>query len=99
MQNSSDKEFTVVEQTELKNIFKERWAGRLTYTERMAAGKALRQQLKRSNQGVYQVSASRIDPIAILEAEAKTVCRSWCLTVMVACWHRLLHFCVGRLAL
>lgn len=44
----------------------------LSVAERMAAGKALRQKVKRSEHGVYQPPANRDDPIAILEAQAKT---------------------------
>ncbi|MGG6269425.1 DUF2252 domain-containing protein [Leptolyngbya sp. AN03gr2] len=40
--------------------------------DRIAAGKALRQTLKRSELGTYQVSPTREDPIAILEAQAET---------------------------
>lgn len=44
----------------------------LSVAERYAAGKALRQQVKRSEQGRYQPAANRPDPVAILEAQAKT---------------------------
>lgn len=44
----------------------------LTTAERFAAGKALRQQVKRSSQGIYQPATNRADPIAILEQQAKT---------------------------
>jgi len=41
-------------------------------SERLAAGKALRQRVKRCEHGVYQPAENREDPIAILEAQAKT---------------------------
>lgn len=41
----------------------------LSVAERVAAGKALRKIIKRSDPGLYQVSANRTDPIAILEAQ------------------------------
>lgn len=44
----------------------------LSLAERFAAGKALRQTVKRSEQGDYQPSSQRPDPIAILEAQAST---------------------------
>jgi len=40
--------------------------------ERMDAGRALREKLPRKNQGDYNPSQKRADPIAILEAQAKT---------------------------
>jgi uncharacterized protein (DUF2252 family) len=40
-------------------------------SERLAAGKALRDQVKRSDHGIYQPAANRPDPIAILEEQAK----------------------------
>lgn len=40
--------------------------------ERLAAGKALRQKVKRSDHALYQPTDQRQDPIAILETEAKT---------------------------
>ncbi|HEY9638980.1 MAG TPA: DUF2252 family protein, partial [Coleofasciculaceae cyanobacterium] len=40
--------------------------------ERLAAGKALRQKVKRSEHGLYEPPANRKDPIAILEAQNKT---------------------------
>jgi uncharacterized protein (DUF2252 family) len=44
----------------------------LSIGDRRAAGKALRQHVKRSEQGVYQPPPNRADPIAILEEQAKT---------------------------
>jgi uncharacterized protein (DUF2252 family) len=44
----------------------------LSLSERFAAGKALRQTVKRSDQGNYQPSPNRPDPISILEAQAST---------------------------
>ena len=44
----------------------------LSTAERFAAGKALRQQVKRSELAEYHPPANREDPIAILEAQAKT---------------------------
>ena len=41
-------------------------------SDRMAAGKALRQQVKRSDHAVYHPPTNREDPIAILEAQATT---------------------------
>lgn len=40
--------------------------------ERLAAGKALRQKLKRSDQGAYHPPDNREDPIAVLEAQAQS---------------------------
>jgi len=40
--------------------------------ERLAAGKALRQKVKRSEYEIYQPALNREDPIAILEAQAET---------------------------
>lgn len=42
-----------------------------TVEERIAAGKALRQQFRRRDHALYQPAADR-DPVAILEAQAKT---------------------------
>jgi uncharacterized protein (DUF2252 family) len=44
----------------------------LSVIDRYAAGKALRQTVKRSDQGTYTPPANREDPIAILEAQAKS---------------------------
>ncbi|WNZ21547.1 DUF2252 domain-containing protein [Leptolyngbya sp. NK1-12] len=44
----------------------------LTVAERLAAGKALRQTVKRSEHGIYPPAANREDPVAILEAQAQT---------------------------
>ncbi|MFH7244050.1 MAG: DUF2252 domain-containing protein [Spirulina sp.] len=44
----------------------------LALEERFAAGKALRQTVKRSEHGNYQPSPNRPDPISILEAQAST---------------------------
>lgn len=44
----------------------------LTVADRVAAGKALRQTVKRSTHEVYQPPRNREDPIAILEAQART---------------------------
>ncbi len=44
----------------------------ISVKDRIAAGKALRQKVKRSEHGVYQPAENREDPIAILEAQAKT---------------------------
>jgi uncharacterized protein (DUF2252 family) len=44
----------------------------LSISDRIAAGKALRQTVKRSDHAAYQPSPNREDPIAILEAQAKT---------------------------
>lgn len=40
--------------------------------ERIAAGRSLRQKVKRSEQGSYTPPANREDPIALLETQAKT---------------------------
>ncbi len=45
---------------------------RPSVAERLAAGKALRKKVKRSDQATYQPGDRREDPIAILEAQAKT---------------------------
>ncbi|MGF1570453.1 MAG: DUF2252 domain-containing protein [Nodosilinea sp.] len=45
---------------------------RLSVAERLAMGKALRPQLKRSEQGIYAPAEHRGDPVAILEAQAQT---------------------------
>jgi uncharacterized protein (DUF2252 family) len=45
---------------------------RQTIEERMAAGKALREEFPRIAQGEYQPSIERADPVSILEAQAKT---------------------------
>jgi uncharacterized protein (DUF2252 family) len=45
---------------------------RPSVAERLAAGKALRRKVKRSDQAIYQPPDHREDPIAILEAQAKT---------------------------
>ena len=47
-------------------------ATRPAVAERLAAGKALRQQLARRQHGTFALSATRQDPVAILEAQAKT---------------------------
>jgi uncharacterized protein (DUF2252 family) len=47
-------------------------AERPSVAERLAAGKALRQKVKRSAQATYQPPDNREDPIAILEAQAET---------------------------
>jgi uncharacterized protein (DUF2252 family) len=39
---------------------------------RIAEGKALRNQFPREKQGIYQPAANRLDPISILEQQAKT---------------------------
>ena len=44
----------------------------LALSDRMAAGKALRQQVKRSDHAVYHPPTNHEDPIAILEAQATT---------------------------
>ncbi|MCU0527016.1 MAG: DUF2252 domain-containing protein [Elainella sp. Prado103] len=44
----------------------------LSVDERIAAGKALRQRVKRSEHGVYHPSIDRADVIDLLEAQAKT---------------------------
>jgi uncharacterized protein (DUF2252 family) len=44
----------------------------LSVTERLAAGKALRQKVKRSDHASYHPPDRRQDPIAILEAQAQT---------------------------
>ncbi|MGV0028595.1 DUF2252 domain-containing protein [Phormidesmis priestleyi] len=44
----------------------------VSVSERLATGKALRQKVKRSDQGSYQPAENREDPIAILETQAKT---------------------------
>lgn len=46
--------------------------GYLSVADRMAAGKALRQTVRHSEQGAYKPSPQREDPIAILEDQAKT---------------------------
>ena len=40
--------------------------------DRMAAGKALRKNIPRSEQGEYKPAADRADPVSILEAQGKT---------------------------
>ena len=40
--------------------------------ERMEAGKALRKKLPRSKQGEYKPAKNRVDPVSILEEQAKT---------------------------
>jgi hypothetical protein len=47
-------------------------AEQLSLTERLAIGKALRQKIKCSDQGTYEPPINREDPIALLEAQAKT---------------------------
>ena len=47
-------------------------AARPAVAERLAAGKALRQQLPRRQHGVLALSATRQDPVALLEAQAHT---------------------------
>jgi uncharacterized protein (DUF2252 family) len=44
----------------------------VSVADRLAAGKALRQKVRRSEQGTYQPPPNRLDPIAILEQQAKT---------------------------
>ncbi len=44
----------------------------LSVADRMAAGRSLRQTVKRSEHGAYAPSPQREDPIAILEEQAKT---------------------------
>jgi uncharacterized protein (DUF2252 family) len=51
------------------NTSRYRLQERLSVAERLAAGKALRQHLKRSDQGIYRPADRRHDPIAILEAQ------------------------------
>lgn len=41
-------------------------------SDRIAAGKALRQKVKRSEHGIYEASIQREDPIVLLEAQAQT---------------------------
>jgi len=43
-----------------------------TIEERIAAGKALREKFPRANQAIYQPSAKRVDPVAVLEKQAET---------------------------
>ncbi|NJL48546.1 MAG: DUF2252 domain-containing protein [Leptolyngbyaceae cyanobacterium SM2_5_2] len=45
---------------------------RISLEERLAAGKALRQMVKRSAQGSYFAAENRDDPVAILEAQSAT---------------------------
>ena len=40
--------------------------------ERIAVGKDLRKKFPRINQGEYNISADRTDPVSILEEQAKT---------------------------
>jgi uncharacterized protein (DUF2252 family) len=47
-------------------------AARPAVTERLAAGKTLRQQLARRQHGTFALSTTRQDPVAILEAQAST---------------------------
>jgi hypothetical protein len=47
-------------------------AARPAVAARLAAGKALRQQLDRRQHGTFALSATRQDPVAILEAQAST---------------------------
>ena len=47
-------------------------AARPAVAERLAAGKALRQQLARRQHGAFALPATRQDPVAILEAQANT---------------------------
>jgi uncharacterized protein (DUF2252 family) len=44
----------------------------LTVEQRFAAGKELRKKFPRINQGAYKESANRVDPVSILEEQAKT---------------------------
>ncbi|HZG40355.1 MAG TPA: DUF2252 family protein, partial [Nodosilinea sp.] len=44
----------------------------LSVADRLAAGKALRQQVKRSDLGEYHPPADRPDPVDILKAQAQT---------------------------
>ena len=55
--------------TELLHHFRSK---QQTIDERIATGKALRKKFPRINQGKYNVSANRIDPVSILEAQGKT---------------------------
>jgi uncharacterized protein (DUF2252 family) len=47
-------------------------AARPAVAERLAVGKALRQQLARRQHGTFALSATRQDPVAILEEQART---------------------------
>jgi hypothetical protein len=47
-------------------------AARPSVAERLAAGKALRQTLARRQHGVFALPITRQDPVAILEAQART---------------------------
>src|SRR5258708_22781 len=55
-----------------KKLFSQFTSKTKTIEERLAAGKALRKKLPRIKQGNYKLSAKRADPVAVLEAQAKT---------------------------
>jgi len=48
------------------------WATQPTIEERMAAGKALREKFPREMHGEYKPAGNRVDPVFILEEQAKT---------------------------
>ncbi|HSO85526.1 MAG TPA: DUF2252 domain-containing protein [Draconibacterium sp.] len=48
------------------------WATQPTIEERMAAGKALREKFPREMHGEYKPAENRVDPVSILEEQAKT---------------------------
>jgi len=43
-----------------------------TVEERIAAGKSLRNKIPRNRQGDYKATHNRVDPVSILEEQAKT---------------------------
>jgi len=47
----------------------------LSIEERIASGKKLRDKFPRIKQGEYKPADNRIDPISILEEQAKTDCK------------------------
>jgi len=55
-----------------KDLLRHLQAKQRSVEERMDAGRALREKLPRKNQGDYMPSQKRADPVAILEAQAKT---------------------------
>jgi len=48
------------------------WATQPTIEERMASGKALREKFPRELHGEYNPAENRVDPVSILEEQAKT---------------------------
>ena len=63
--------------------------------ERIAVGKDLRKKYPRINQGEYNVSPDRTDPVSILEEQGGRGCLSWYPFDMQECSSHLLLFYVG----